>query len=390
MITHTHPANVSRVPWFLPENALPDTSIFIDIETTGFRASSSHLYMIGVLYYTGSGWKTIQWMSEKPSEEAALLRVFSAFIRPYRTLIHFNGERFDLPYLREKYDQYQIDDPLSVFTSIDLYRTVRILKPLLALDHMNQKSLECFLGISREDRFDGGALIRVYHSFCREPSPPLLKQLMDHNREDLTGMLRLLSLMAYLPLAGLCVSPDETGGNQYGDSDKTKIDWCISGNDHSTISGSEMLHIFVRLPNPVPVRIFRDAGIFSIQVSGSTAELMVPIYSGKLKYFFDNPRDYYYLPLEDQAIHKSVAVYVDPQHRVKATKETCYISKEGRFLPQLPDGGFTPVYRRVWNDSVLFFELPQALDGHSPDESDSSELFLRQYASMLLSECFRK
>ena len=67
MITHTHPANVSRVPWFLPENALPDTSIFIDIETTGFRASSSHLYMIGVLYYTGSSWKTIQLMSEKPS-----------------------------------------------------------------------------------------------------------------------------------------------------------------------------------------------------------------------------------------------------------------------------------------------------------------------------------
>lgn len=102
MITQKHSVGVPDLPWPFPGQVRPETSVFIDIETTGLKASTSRLYMIGVLYATGEGWNTIQWMAETSAEEEGLLRVLAAFIRPYRALIHFNGERFDLPYLREK------------------------------------------------------------------------------------------------------------------------------------------------------------------------------------------------------------------------------------------------------------------------------------------------
>ena len=160
MITETHTASCEEIYLRIP-GADPLSSFFFDIETTGFRPSSSHLYLIGVCSRTGRGWEITQWMSEKPQEEAALLRVFAAFASTFQTILHFNGERFDIPYLQEKYEQYALPSPFDGLSSIDLYRTFRPLRPLLSLDSMKQKSLEAWLGIRRDDLYDGGALIKV-------------------------------------------------------------------------------------------------------------------------------------------------------------------------------------------------------------------------------------
>ena len=47
----------------------------------------------------------------------------------------------------------------------------------------------------------------------------------------------------------------------------------------------------------------------------------------------DYLKEYFYLPAEDTAVHKSVASYVDKEFRQKATKDTCYIKQNGDFLP---------------------------------------------------------
>ena len=49
--------------------------------------------------------------------------------------------------------------------SIDLYRLTRPYKKYLKLTHINQKSLESFLGIEREDRYNGGELIKISSTF---------------------------------------------------------------------------------------------------------------------------------------------------------------------------------------------------------------------------------
>ena len=61
-------------------------------------------------------------------------------------------------------------------------------------------------------------------------------------------------------------------------------------------------------------------GLNDIIITGFQKEATInaPIYTEELKFFFDNYRDYYYLPAEDMAVHKSVASYVDKNYREPA------------------------------------------------------------------------
>ena len=59
-------------------------------------------------------------------------------------------------------------------------------------------------------------------------------------------------------------------------------------------------------------------GGFESSMSGSTARLRVRLFEGELRFFYSgSPKDYYYLPEEDIAVHKSIASAVDKEHRVQ-------------------------------------------------------------------------
>lgn len=81
----------------------------------------------------------------------------------------------------------------------DIYKKISPYKNLLHLPGCRQKQLEEFIGIHREDHFNGGELIELYHSYARQPTKELLDILLLHNREDLEGMTTLYRVMA-IPL----------------------------------------------------------------------------------------------------------------------------------------------------------------------------------------------
>ena len=53
----------------LPGKYSTDDILFFDIETTGFTARSSHVYLIGCAYYDGHTFQLIQWFSETTEDE---------------------------------------------------------------------------------------------------------------------------------------------------------------------------------------------------------------------------------------------------------------------------------------------------------------------------------
>ncbi len=65
--------------------------LFIDIETTGFAARSSYLYLIGCAYFLAGKWHTIQWMAENFSQEKDILSAFLEFAKLYRYMICTGG-----------------------------------------------------------------------------------------------------------------------------------------------------------------------------------------------------------------------------------------------------------------------------------------------------------
>ena len=94
-----------------------------------------------------------------------------------------------------------------------------------------------------------------------------------------------------------------------------------------------------------------------------------------MKYFYSNYKDYYYLPDDDMAIHKSVAAYVDKNYKMKATAQNCYTRKYSCYLPEW-DLLVQPFFKRDYKSKELFFEL-------SEDIKTNRDLFSR-YAEHIL------
>ena len=316
----------------------PEQSLFLDIETTGLTPINSMLYLIGVLYYNTetNTFTCMQWFNETGTieEEKSILSDFFAFAANYRTLIHYNGDGFDIPYLTTCANQHRITSTLSYLDSFDIYKKIRPLKKLLNLPQLKQKSIEQFLKIERKDKKDGGELIKVYKEYIETGSSQLLELLLLHNTDDIKGMLSILPILHYIALL---------------DGAFTATELFIQG-EYASIP----LHITYPLPKPLTLK--RDGILFRAEKYDAT--LQIPIYEGELKYFYSNYKDYYYLPLEDTAIHKSVASYVDKQYRTQAKASNCYSRKTGIFLPQ-PEIIITPCFKLDYKGHDTYFEITE-------------------------------
>ena len=102
---------------------------------------------------------------------------------------------------------------------------------------------------------------------------------------------------------------------------------------------------------------YQNEEVVSIYIGGGTP---TSLDEEELKYFYANYKDYYYLPTEDVALHKSVASFVDKEHRVQAVASTCYTRKVSLYLPQW-EVLFKPFFKREYKSKELFFELTDEL-----------------------------
>ena len=178
------------------EEFSPESCLFFDIETTGLSWKTSHLYLLGAVFYENEIWIHRQWFCQKPGEEKEVLLAFSELLSTRKLLLHYNGTTFDVPYLMHKYTFYQLPSPWEGTRQMDLYQLFSPLKKLLHLDHMRQKDLEQAIGLFRKDRYSGGKLIEVYKKYLLSGDEDLLEMLRLHNKEDVDGMLHLLPLFS--------------------------------------------------------------------------------------------------------------------------------------------------------------------------------------------------
>lgn len=334
--------------------------LFIDIETTGFTAKSSSLYLIGASYYHNGCWRIKQWFAKNYDEEQALLRDFFSFAADYTHLIHFNGNNFDLPYLLQKCEMYKLPYNFDNFEGIDLYKRISPYKFFLHTPNCKQKSLEELMGIDREDIYNGGDLIGLYHEYVKNPTEEIYRLLLLHNSDDMKGMLQILPLLAFYDLFNGSVKARKVQSNRFVD---------YHGHDR------QELLMKLELPTPLPFTISNLSN--GCYFSGELSEgiLKVPVYEEEMKYFYSNYKDYYYLPEEDIALHKSVATFVDKEHRVQAGAANCYTRKRSTYLPQW-DIFMEPFFKRDYKSKDLFFELT--------DELKTDRALFSRYAQYLL------
>lgn len=322
----------------------PERSLFFDIETTGLSPDSSVVFLIGMLTYlpASSRWQVRQLLAESSDEEPLLLAAFLSLAAGYDTLLHFNGNTFDLPFLKKKAAAHSLSHTLDSCISLDLYQRFRPIGKLLQLPQMTQQSFERALGWQRKDRLTGKQMTALFRSFETAQEPAVRDLLLLHNHDDLTGMTRLLQLAAYpLLLEG-----------QFGKIEQAEYD--------SDKAPDPLLQITFSLAAALPVPLVIERPPYRLSAADVKAKLTVRVFCGTLCHFFPDYRNYYYLPLEDQAIHRSVAAFIDREYRIPAKASNCYIKRNSVFLPQ-PEPLFSPVFRRSYKDPKLYFEYTETL-----------------------------
>lgn len=312
--------------------------LFFDIETTGFIAKNTTLYLIGALWYEDDQIKIRQWFNEDGKNEAEILTEFQEFCEKFTHLIHFNGLGFDIPYLRQKAEQLNI--PFTIENSleqIDIYKMMRSYKNILSLANMKQVSIERYLGIDREDIYSGKELIEVYKRYVAKPNEKSEELLLLHNHDDLLGMpqiSKILNIKAF-----------------FEEIEITSIEMKA---EEKRLAITFRYHEASSLPKRLSVT--RN----NIYLNGidTQATLYLPIFHGELKHYFMNYKNYYYLPQEDTAIHKSIAAFVEPENKKKATKDNCYVKKEDFFIP-CPDSSYEASFKLNYSDKELYQPLEE-------------------------------
>ncbi|MBQ8327494.1 MAG: ribonuclease H-like domain-containing protein [Lachnospiraceae bacterium] len=335
-------------------------TVFIDIETTGFTAKTSSLYLIGCITYDNNQFIMHQWFAQTPEDEENVLRSFVEFIKDYNFLIHYNGNHFDIPYLEQKLNQYNISFNLSALPGLDIYKRIAPYRDFLKLPNCKQKTVETYLGIMRDDVLTGGDLIGVYHNYVKNPIDEYSDLLLLHNEEDVKGMVKLLPILSYVDLFNEPLTVVKVYAQSYTDQD---------GNP------AQEIVMKAKIKNALPVQISNYANHCFFTAFGENATIKVPLFEGELKYFYSNYKEYFYLPMEDVALHKSVAIYVDKEHREKATAANCYTKKYSTYLPQW-DYIVEPFFKAEYKSKELFWEVTE--------ENKKNRQLFSSYASHIL------
>ncbi|MCR5468203.1 MAG: ribonuclease H-like domain-containing protein [Lachnospiraceae bacterium] len=298
--------------------------VYLDIETTGFSKNRNHIFLVGLGEIKNNSLEITQFLAEKENEEPEILRQFVDFIDPAKTLVTYNGTKFDLPFLEARLNKYGLPIPDLYSNSLDMYKKAKSLLNFLSLPDFKQKTIEQVLHIKRNDKLEGRELVNAYKAFTKGEKE-LKDALLLHNKCDIEGLVSIFSIYS--------VAKEY---QSFRESLTIEIN-SVTQQKYKALDGSEKDEYLIEfnlnqsLNNPVSL-ITEDMFLKADSTSGVAS---IKVFEGELKYFLPDYKSYYYLPEEDICVLKELATYVDASRKVKGTKENCYVKKDGSFLPAL-------------------------------------------------------
>lgn len=289
---------------------VPENTLLLNVETTGLRSSSSFVCMISAAYRNNHDITSITWLAGSRMDEKAMLLRLQDLADSFPALLTYGGNSFAFRFLADRFDIYSEAVLFPDKQLTDLQKSFRPLLHILPLTHMKKAEIESFLSFSRRGIRTGRELIPVFETWERQKDLSARDALIQHAQEDIHFLCQVCKLHSYL---------DFLHGK-----------WESAGCSET----AEGLLFSVSLSAPVPQPVSWQNDFAGFHLAGKNGQALVVPYHGSLRYFLPGPcSDYYYLPEEDTAIHRSVAQFVDRSRRVKATPDTCYVNREGTFLP---------------------------------------------------------
>ena len=186
----SHSLNIEK--YFPRENIC-----FLDIETTGLNRYKDIIYLIGILYFDTeeNTWLLKQYFADSFEEEKELLKNILADISSFDKILTYNGDNFDLPFIKHRLKNYKLSSPFHEIKSFDLYQYVKKYRFLLDLPNLKLKTIERKLGFIREDIYSGLDCINFYLDYLKSSDTSLKGNILKHNYDDLVHMLDIISII---------------------------------------------------------------------------------------------------------------------------------------------------------------------------------------------------
>ena len=318
----THSYEIAEITYSIDKYFTEETLMF-DIECTGLSPRHAFVYLIGCAARMGNSVTITQFFAQNEYDEESVLRAFEEYVSGFTGLMGFNSTRFDASFLLERYRKYGIEAGFAKKPHIDMYLTVTKAKCLLDLPNYKQKTIEQYLGLNREDKYDGGQLIPIYKEYSKNNDMEARDLVLLHNLEDVKGMVYCCDIMAYSLIADV----EFDNFSQEPISDKARF----------------TLKLPFTLANAINKQ--RSYGLYIIK--GDCATVTLNVTNSTLMTFLPDYKNYYYLIDEQIIIPKVLGQSISSDRKRNAKKQDCFAKADGYFI-ELPEKLAVPTNIRVF------------------------------------------
>lgn len=190
------PASLLPPRWPRAEPVPCERFLCFDSETTGLAGGSgTRAFMLGAADWRAGGLRVRQLYLSAMSGEAAMLAEFARWIQPDSVLVSYNGRSYDAPLLAARYRLQRLPDPIKPCAHVDLLhpvrRTYRGRWENCRLATIERRLLQ----IVREDDLPGSEAPAAWRSWLRQGLSTNLLRVLEHNRQDVITLARLLRHM---------------------------------------------------------------------------------------------------------------------------------------------------------------------------------------------------
>ena len=188
-------AAMARLPTPL-EHGLP--LVCLDLETTGLATGPGTLaFLVGLGLWSGDRLVVRQLLLPDHVDEQQLLDALVAAIPPTCVLVTYNGRTFDWPLLVTRYRLHRRDPP-EPRQHLDLLPISRQLwRPRLGNARLATIE-QAICDVQRHDDLPGALIPERYFAYLRDRRPERLRPVIEHNRQDIVSLGRLLVALGRL------------------------------------------------------------------------------------------------------------------------------------------------------------------------------------------------
>ncbi|MDR0900780.1 MAG: ribonuclease H-like domain-containing protein [Methanobrevibacter sp.] len=166
---------------------------FMDIETLGL--SNVPIILIGVAEIKGKYIKSSQYLLREKTEEPAILEGFSNHLDENSVYVTYNGARFDVPFIKNRFNYYRMDYPYESMINYDLlYFARRLWRKQLPNCKLSTVEKNIF-DIERKDDVPGSHIPGYYDTYLKEKNIGPLIPIIEHNRIDIVSLAKFLMKM---------------------------------------------------------------------------------------------------------------------------------------------------------------------------------------------------